>query len=290
MQRTIEWLTNIEGLAAAFYKDVSETFREDGRISEFFSHLATEEGLHLQLMKNALNYLPGLKEKVSPFLVDSSTREKIEDAFSASGELLASGDLDRGRLLDCLVTAEFSEWNDIFVFVIRSLKEVDREFPRAAAKIQQHLREIEGFLEELPEGRKYRHVIRCLPPVWNEKILIVEDQEAVREFLGAVLKHEGAIETARDGQEALAKVKDGYFDVIFSDVGLPLMDGVEFYKKAVETDPGIGDRFLFITGRPDEKYLSFFERNNLRYLLKPASIREIKRHVDEILSRAETKS
>jgi hypothetical protein len=67
------------------------------------------------------------------------------------------------------------------------------------------------------------------------------------------------------------------------------MDGIEFYKRAAESDPGIGSRFLFITGRQDDAYLSFFENNKLRHLLKPTPIREIKRHVGEILHKTKKK-
>jgi CheY-like chemotaxis protein len=289
MQAVIEWLIDIEGLAGAFYREVSQAFREDKEISDFFHLLAAEEALHLQMMRNALKCLPDLRDGMASILVDGATREKIEEIFTSNGELLASGELDRGGLLDCLATAEFSEWNDIFVYAVEVLKEEDREFMRAAAKIQQHVREIERFLEDLPEGNKHLHVIKCLPPVWHERILIVEDREPIREFLKAVLKHDGAVETARDGKEAFAKLKDSYFDVIISNVGLPGMDGIEFYKRAAESDPGIGSRFLFITGRQDDAYLSFFENNKLRHLLKPTPIREIKRHVGEILHKTKKK-
>jgi hypothetical protein len=288
MQGTIEWLMNIEKRAGDFYKEVSSAFKEDREISKFFHLLAAEEAWHLHVMKDVLKSLPPLKESSSPVLVDSATREKIEGAFTTGGELLASGELDRDGLLACFVTAEFSEWNDIFVFAVSLLKEGDRESAGVAAKIQGHVREIERFLEDLPEGRKHLHVIKCLPPVWNEKILIVEDQEPVLELLKAVLKHEGAIETARDGKEAFAKLKDAYFDVVVSGVGLPGMDGVALYRKAVELDPGIGSRYLFIAGGTDE-YLPFFAGNNLRHLLKPAPIKEIKRHVDEILHKTKKK-
>jgi two-component system cell cycle response regulator CpdR len=288
MQETIKWLLNIERLAEAFYKQVSVAFKEDKEISEFFYLLAKEEAWHLTVMKKGLKSLPNLKAGESPVLVDDATRKKIEDVFTTGGELLASGGLDRDGLLDCLVTAEFSEWNDIFIYVVNSLKEEGLEFASAAAKIQRHVKEVERFLEDLPEGKKHLHVIKCLPPVWNEKILIVEDEEPVLELLKAVLKHEGVIETARDGEEAFAKLKGAYFDAVVSGVGLPGMDGVELYRKAVELDPGISSRYLFIADSADE-YLPFFASSDLRHLLKPAPIKEIKSHVDEILHKTKKK-
>jgi CheY-like chemotaxis protein/rubrerythrin len=286
----INWLMNVESLAAAFYREVAEAYEEDRKIADFFNALSAEESWHLQVMKNALQCLPDREEIIAPFTLDGTTKEKIEAVFTEGSALLAPGGLDREKLLARLVTAEFSEWNDVFVYALNALKEKEREFAQAAAKIQRHLREIEKFLEDLPEGKKHLYVIRCLPPVWHEKILIVEDQAPIREFLKAVLKHEGAIESAPDGKEALSRLREEYFDVVISDIGMPKMDGIEFYKKAAELDPDIGARFLFITGRPDEGYLSFFESNKLRFLVKPTPIKEIKRHIDEILHGSERKS
>ena len=285
MEKIVEWLINIERLAHTFYSEVSEKFKADKKISGFFRLLAVDEAWHCEVMEKALEHL-GSGSNIAPFIsLDSATREKIENTFAKDRELLLSGELDIEKLLGCLVTIEFSEWNDIFVYVVNSLRKENREFMRAAAKIQSHVREIEKFLRDFPEGQRHLHVIRCLPPVWHEKILIVEDDESVAGLLKAVLKHEGDVEIARNGLKALKKVGDGYFDVIISDIGMPGMDGIEFYKKAAEKEPGIGDRFLFITGLPADDYGPFFRQNKLRFLPKPVQIKGIKRNVDEILNR-----
>jgi two-component system cell cycle response regulator CpdR len=286
MRETIEWLMNVEKRAETFYKEIAAAFKEEKRFSEFFHMLSAEEAWHLQVMKKALKHLPRLGEgAVFPIVTDDTVREKVEDVFVSCDELLASGAIDREKLWESLAMIEFSEWNDIFVYVVGLFKGEGGDFMRAASKMQRHLKKIESFLDELPQGRKHLHVIKCLPPVWYEKILIIEDEGPVLDLLKAVLKHEGEIETAGDGKEAFAKLKSEYFDAIVSDVGLPRMDGVEVYRRAVEIDPNIGSRYLFITGRTDGEYLSFFSNYKLRYLLKPMPIKEIKRHVDEILHR-----
>lgn len=63
----------------------------------------------------------------------------------------------------------------------------------------------------------------------NKKILVVEDSPTMRQFIGFSLKRLKGItvEMAGDGVEALKKLteKDAGFDLIISDVNMPIMDG-----------------------------------------------------------------
>ena len=66
----------------------------------------------------------------------------------------------------------------------------------------------------------------------GKKILLVEDDEPLRVSLAEQLRlhHEFAITEVGTGSEALAATKDGYFDVLLLDVGLPDMDGRELCR------------------------------------------------------------
>jgi DNA-binding response OmpR family regulator len=122
--------------------------------------------------------------------------------------------------------------------------------------------------------------------VWQPRILVVEDYFGVRDFLSAVLSREGAVETAGNGKEALDKVQNQYFDIIISDVDMPVMDGLRFFTEASRLSPGIGARFLFLTGNPSEETLEFIGKNRLRYLQKPMQIQELMSEVGALLDRS----
>ena len=289
MKETIEWLLTIERLAGTFYGEVQETIKKDEKMSNFFGHLSDDEAWHFQVMQRASEYL---EHNISPpfsISVDSATKEKVETSFVRNRELLAAGDFNMQKVLDCLVTTEFSELNDIFIYVVNSLAK-EREFMPVAAKIQQHVKEIESFIESLPEGQKYLPAIKSLPHVWKEHILIIDDELLMVEFLRSLLYHEGEIETAMNGREGLQKIKEKYFDVIISDINMPVMDGIEFYNQALTYDPSIKERTMFLSGLLKPEQIDFFNKNNLRYLRKPAPIKEIVKNVSEIMNKPLKKS
>lgn len=69
-------------------------------------------------------------------------------------------------------------------------------------------------------------------------ILIVDDNSSLRKTMALILTHKGYIVTmAQDGPEAIEQVKERLFDVIFLDIKMPLMNGVETYKHIKEIRP-----------------------------------------------------
>ena len=69
-------------------------------------------------------------------------------------------------------------------------------------------------------------------------VLIADDNLSLCKTMSFTLKRKGyAVTIARDGMEALEKVKQKPFDMIFMDIKMPLMDGVETYKRIKEIRP-----------------------------------------------------
>lgn len=70
-------------------------------------------------------------------------------------------------------------------------------------------------------------------------ILVVDEVEAIRTFLGLVLKRMGYefVETADSADVALAKVQHVPFDLILLDINLPAMNGLELLKHLRTSSP-----------------------------------------------------
>src|SRR3990172_4203149 len=58
-------------------------------------------------------------------------------------------------------------------------------------------------------------------------------------------------------------------DSTISDINMPIMDGIKFYRKLIERMPSMRQRVLFITGNKDRETDMFLKEMGLRHLLKP---------------------
>jgi CheY-like chemotaxis protein len=83
----------------------------------------------------------------------------------------------------------------------------------------------------------------------QSKILLVDDEELVRQLLARLLSYSGfEVEEADNGASALqaARRLDGSLSLIVTDIDMPVMDGLQFAAALRRTDMNVP--FLFITG------------------------------------------
>lgn len=82
-------------------------------------------------------------------------------------------------------------------------------------------------------------------------ILIVEDLPQARELLKEIISSRGySVVTARDGREAISAVRKNSFDLVFLDLRLPEINGVEVFKKVREISPDIP--VVIISSHPED--------------------------------------
>jgi CheY-like chemotaxis protein len=103
-----------------------------------------------------------------------------------------------------------------------------------------------------------------MPTDGQHRILIVEDDDANREFLRALLENAGfAVATARDGLEALEwLLAHSPPDLVLLDVEMPRMSGWEFLQAADRVVDLTGTRVVMLTGRAQHLHI-------VDWLLKP---------------------
>jgi two-component system, cell cycle response regulator CpdR len=113
-------------------------------------------------------------------------------------------------------------------------------------------------------------------------VLFVEDDTSVRDVVIRVLSERGlGVLTAGDAYEAIRILAERHVDLIFTDIVMPSMDGVQLAKQARLMRPGI--KVLFTTGYPQKA----IERDAARHgkvLYKPVREPEIIREVEALLA------
>lgn len=78
-------------------------------------------------------------------------------------------------------------------------------------------------------------------------ILLAEDDDSMRRFLTKALERAGhEVVSTSQGDEALTELQLREFDLLLTDIVMPVMDGIELARKAAEIDPAM--KIMFITG------------------------------------------
>ena len=107
------------------------------------------------------------------------------------------------------------------------------------------------------------------------KILIVDDERAIRNSLKEILGDEGYdVDVAEDGPAALAKVDKERFDVIFCDIKMPGMDGTEVLDKLVAD--GVDSAVVMISGHGDiDTAVECIKKGAFDFIQKPLDLNRI---------------
>lgn len=278
----LERLSEMEEAAARIYWKAGAAVSGDRELEDLLKELAAEEEEHMRVLTGLGRHIRST-ESLASIDVDEGAVSNIEGYFLLAEKRIDAGRLTNDTIVDCIATTESSEWNREFIKVISALKENSRLFIPMAARVQQHKRCFERFLGSRPRFSRFLAGMRSLPNIWEEKLLVVDDDRAIADVVTAVLEEEGSIETAGDGVEALKKIESGYYAAIVSDLSMPRMNGMELLSRAEERFPGIRSRFLFFTS--DHEGMEFFKGKGVRALMKPSSAAELAGEVASILGR-----
>ena len=81
----------------------------------------------------------------------------------------------------------------------------------------------------------------------KKRILVVEDEKPLRDLYVQILVNEGYdVDQAKDGEEALASLSHGGYDLVLLDIVLPKMDGVAILKQLRASPPTVPNRAIVV--------------------------------------------
>ncbi|WP_027004048.1 sigma-54-dependent transcriptional regulator [Hugenholtzia roseola] len=109
----------------------------------------------------------------------------------------------------------------------------------------------------------------------SKRILIIDDENAIRRTLRDILEYEGyAVEEAKDGQQGLDMVLTADFDVVLCDIKMPKLDGVEVLQKAMEL--GKDTQFIMISAHGNiETAVECTKKGAFDFIEKPPDLNRL---------------
>ncbi len=117
------------------------------------------------------------------------------------------------------------------------------------------------------------------------RVLLVEDEDIVRQFAVRALKRQGyEVLEAGSGVEALEVMRqqDGKVDIVVSDVVMPEMDGPTLLKELRKKNPDL--KIIFVSGYPNEAFQEALGQEKFGFLPKPFSLPALAAKVKEELA------
>ena len=107
------------------------------------------------------------------------------------------------------------------------------------------------------------------------KVLIIDDERSIRNSFGEILTDEGyEVETAENGAAGIALVDKEHFDVIFCDIKMPGMDGIEVLDKLMEM--GVDSAVVMISGHGDiDTAVECIKKGAFDFVKKPLDLNRI---------------
>ena len=116
-------------------------------------------------------------------------------------------------------------------------------------------------------------------------VLIVEDEAALASAMAEAFGDAGfLVDRAGDGEEAMARLEGGHYDLIISDLKMPRMDGIQLLGALRAQHPEMAGRIMFVTGdvlgTDAERFLA---DSRCRWLAKPFRLNELLRIAKEVM-------
>jgi PAS domain S-box-containing protein len=148
------------------------------------------------------------------------------------------------------------------------------------------------FIIELPvvtevaPPKPAKPVVKKSKKAVKARILVVDDEQVVRDVVNRVLTGEGhKVEIADNAADALNKIESKRYKLILVDIKMPGIDGVELYKRIQKINKSLARRVVFITGdimgADTEKFLA---ETKVAHIDKPFNAEQLSTEVQRALT------
>ena len=127
-----------------------------------------------------------------------------------------------------------------------------------------------------------------MPLPTSGTLLVIDDEPSLSKALAPLLRRDGyTVDTAADGQRALALLQERRYDAIVCDLRMPELDGPTFYAILTQQYPSLCQRVLFLTGDTLSRDSSaFLAHSGQPWMAKPCTAAALRRAIAQVLHHA----
>ena len=114
------------------------------------------------------------------------------------------------------------------------------------------------------------------------RLLVLDDDQPIRELVEKVLEFDGhEVETGGTSEEGLALFAENDYEVVITDLLMPIKGGLEVVRQVKSTRPHVG--VIVVAGRGDKEVLEVIEKyEGVRVLQKPIDLGDLKTAIREL--------
>ena len=275
--RTYEMKSSNIKVTTQFTPDIPLTFADAGQLQQVFLNIILNAEMEMKLAHGKGNLT------VKTERIDNTIRISFKD----DGPGIPKKNLD--RLFDpFFTTRDPDKGTGLGLSISYSI------VTQHGGKIYAHSRLGRGatFFVELPIVTQAEQLELAEPildkpkKVSGARILVVDDEPIVQQFLTEILSEEGhRVDIIDNGNDALERLGSEDYDAILLDIKLPGMSGIDLYEHMQRSIKSLSKRVIFITGDVmNGNTTTFLSRTRASYITKPFDTEQLKKDIDRILS------
>jgi PAS domain S-box-containing protein len=129
-------------------------------------------------------------------------------------------------------------------------------------------------------------VVRETRKADKARILVVDDEIVIRQFVSQILVQEGhEVKVVDSAEGALEEVNNKDYRAIVLDIKMPGMSGIQLYQHFQEISPLLADKVVFMTGDTmGTATMTFLSRTKAPYIIKPFDATQLKAEINRVLA------
>ncbi len=120
----------------------------------------------------------------------------------------------------------------------------------------------------------------------KSRVIIIDDDSTTRRIVSRLVKQIGFMEfvEAEDGQQAYDLLQETDFDLVLSDLDMPVMDGLELLEKVRSNEKLSQIPFIMVTANDSkENIMRAVKAHVSQYIVKPFTSASLKEKIDKVL-------